>query len=102
MDERVKKYFQLERMHAIDEFIMELNHYICDVKKYYRRDRWETMIGEVRELMYKGRDFNRDRVEPIIVDCHCAHFDKSHKPCSAKAVQGPYCKKHATSKVDSP
>ena len=95
MDERLKQYFHHERMCAIDEFVNELNKYICDVKRYYRRDRWEGMITDIRKLMYEGRDLNREREEPLVCGCHCIAFDKNHNVCQAKASKGPYCSKHS-------
>jgi len=95
MDDRLKQYFQHERMCAIDEFVFELNHYICDVKRYYRRDRWEGMIMDIRKIMYDKRDLNKEREEPLICACHCIAFDKNHKVCKAKATKGPYCSKHS-------
>ena len=95
MDERLKKFFHHERMCAIDEFVYELNHYICDVKRYYRRERWEGMITEIRKIMYEKRDLNKERDEPLICESHCIAFDKNHKVCKAKATKGPYCSKHS-------
>ena len=95
MDDRLKTYFQNERMCAVDEFINELNHYICDVKRYYRRDRWEKMMSDVRKSIYGERDLNKEREEPLLALCHCIGFDRNGNVCHHKAVKGPYCAKHS-------
>jgi hypothetical protein len=95
MDERLKQYFQHERMHAIDEFVNELNYYICDVKKYYRRDRWQQIVTDVRKTMNEKRDLYNDREEPLIPLCHCIGFDSHGKVCKSRASKGPFCSKHS-------
>lgn len=95
MDDRLKKYFQNERMHAIDEFVNELNNVVCDKYRYFRRDRWQQMILEVRQSMYEGRDRNADEQEPLLELCHCIGFESNGKVCKKKATCGPYCSKHA-------
>lgn len=95
MEQRLKEYFQKERMCAIDEFVNELNHHICDIKKIYRRDRWQQIVVDVRKSMYEARDLNKEKDEPLMSLAHCICFDSNGKVCKAKATQGPYCTKHS-------
>ena len=94
MDERFKSYIQKERVAAVDEFINELSHYVCNVKQYYRQPQWNKMVQDIRKTMFIERDLNLERDEPIITGSHCIGYDSNGKCCTCKALRGPYCHKH--------
>jgi hypothetical protein len=92
MDTRFRDYIQKERKAAINEFVKELSHQVCNVKRYYKKPQWTEMMEEIRTDMFNERDMNKEKIEPIL-GC-CIGTNANGKPCSSKPTQGPHCQKH--------
>ena len=95
INDSVGKCLLSERASAIGNFIDEMIHYICNVKKRYKEARWKKIIQEIRQKIYDERDLNRERIEPIHYRCNCIGYDAVGKCCTTRATLGAYCKAHS-------
>ena len=95
INDSVGKCLLSERAAAVGNFIDEMIHYICNVKKRYKETRWKKIIQEIRQQIYDERDLNRERIEPIQYRCNCIGYDAGGKCCTTRATIGAYCKAHS-------
>ena len=95
INDSVGKCILGERALAVGQFVDEMIHYICHVKKRYKEPHWKKIIQEIRQQIYDERDLNRERIEPLQFRCNCIGYDANGKCCTTRATLGAYCKSHS-------